>query len=308
MNLPAEPESLPEKLERALELFLTSMAEEKGRATNTLDAYRRDLRRYLHFLSQQRVEFPEQVRQEHVVHLLRTLRESGFSPSTVARNLTSIKRFHAFLLLQGGLLHDPTEALERPRLERKLPDFLTVEEVERLMAAPDTSDLLGLRDRAILEVLYASGLRASELIALERRALLLDSALLQVVGPKGRERLVPIGRPAIHYLTAYLCNVRPHLARPESGDIVFLNSRGGRMSRMGLWKIIRAAGEKAGLEKEISPHTLRHSFAAHLLEGGANLRVVQELLGHVDISTTQIYARLDSQYLKEVHRTYHPRG
>jgi integrase/recombinase XerD len=300
--------ALPAAMERALESFLTSMLREKGLAANTLDAYRRDLHRYLRSLARQGVESLEQARQEHVTRLLRELHDAGLSPSTVSRNLTSFKRFHQFLLVRGALRHDPTENLDAPKLERRIPDFLTVEEIDRLMGAPDISDPLGLRDRAILELLYASGLRVSELIVLQRHALLLDSALVRVLGKGPRERLVPIGRQAITYVGNYLRDARPRLAHPESDESVFLNARGGPLSRMSIWKIIRTAADRAGLGKEVSPHTLRHSFAAHLLEGGANLRAVQELLGHADISTTQIYAHIDSQYLKEVHRTYHPRG
>ena len=304
----AGDQPLPPALERALERFLTSMTQDKGLSANTIDAYRRDLLRYLQTLVKQDIESLEEVRHEHVSHLLHLLSDAGLSPSTMARNLTSIKRFHQFLLLQGALQHDPTDSLEAPKLERKLPDFLTVGEVERLMEAPDLSEPLGLRDRAILELLYATGLRVSELIALARRALLLDSSLVRVVGKTQHGRLVPIGRQAIFYVERYLRDGRAHLARPESDETVFLNSRGGPLSRMSIWKIISTAGEKVGLEKDVSPHTLRHSFATHLLEGGANLRIVQELLGHTDISTTLIYTHIDSQQLREVHEKYHPRG
>ena len=285
----AGDQPLPPALERALERFLTSMTQDKGLSANTIDAYRRDLLRYLQTLVKQDIESLEEVRHEHVSHLLHLLSDAGLSPSTMARNLTSIKRFHQFLLLQGALQHDPTDSLEAPKLERKLPDFLTVGEVERLMEAPDLSEPLGLRDRAILELLYATGLRVSELIALARRALLLDSSLVRVVGKTQHGRLVPIGRQAIFYVERYLRDGRAHLARPESDETVFLNSRGGPLSRMSIWKIISTAGEKVGLEKDVSPHTLRHSFATHLLEGGANLRIVQELLGHKDVRTTMIY-------------------
>ena len=304
----AGDQPLPPALERALERFLTSMTQDKGLSANTIDAYRRDLLRYLQTLVKQDIESLEEVRHEHVSHLLHLLSDAGLSPSTMARNLTSIKRFHQFLLLQGALQHDPTDSLEAPKLERKLPDFLTGGEVERLLEAPDLSEPLGLRDRAILELLYATGLRVSELIALARRALLLDSSLVRVVGKTQHGRLVPIGRQAIFYVERYLRDGRAHLARPESDETVFLNSRGGPLSRMSIWKIISTAGEKVGLEKDVSPHTLRHSFATHLLEGGANLRIVQELLGHTDIYTTQIYTHIDSQQLREVHEKYHPRG
>ena len=295
-------------MEGALDAFLRFMQQQRQRSPNTIDAYRRDLRRYLDSLARQGLETMAAVRQEHVASLLRTLHDAGLKPSTIARNLTSIKRFHHFLLRQDAASHDPTENLEPPRLERKLPEVLTVDEIDRLLSAPDISDPLGRRDRSMLELLYASGLRVSELIALSRRALLLDSALLRIVDSRAHERLIPVGRQAVFHLENYLRDVRPRLLSSHSDDTVFLNARGGALSRMSIWKIIRAAAQKAQLDKEVSPHTLRHSFAAHLLEGGANLRVVQELLGHADISTTQIYARVDITHLKEVHRKYHPRG
>lgn len=292
----------------ARDRFLTAMERERGLTANTLDAYRRDLTRYLADLGEQGVEALADVRQEHILCLLDGLRAQGRRPSTLARNITSLKRFHGFLVARGILAHNPTENVDAPRLKRRLPDFLSVDEIERILEAPDTSGPLGLRDRAMLELLYASGLRVSELIGLTIPSLLLDSALVGIPGRGNRERLVPVGRQAMEFLETYLGTARSSLARPDSGDTVFLNSRGGSLSRMTVWKVIRAASQQAGLERNISPHTLRHSFAAHLLERGANLRIVQELLGHADISTTQVYARLDTQYLREVHRAYHPRA
>ena len=224
----------------------------------------------------------------------------------MARNLTSIKRFHQYLLLQGATTHNPAELLDAPKLERRLPDVLSVEEIAAILVAPDPDEPLGQRDRAILAVLYATGIRVSELTALQQTALLLARGLVQIRGRS--ERIVPIAAKDAHTLRRYLRQGRPHLARPDSSDHVFLNAQGGPLSRMSVWKIIKTAGDKARIGREISPHTLRHSFATHLLEGGANLRAVQELLGHADISTTQIYTHLDLSYLKEVHKTYHPRG
>ena len=298
---------LPETLAAPFEHFLNAMTD-KGLSANTLDAYRRDLGRYLRHLSAQGVDRLQAAEQQHVAHLLRTLSEAGLSPSTMARNLTSIKRFHQYLLLQGTTEINPAENLDAPKLERKLPDVLTMDEITALFSAPDADEPLGQRDHAILEVLYATGIRVSELTALQRAALLLDHGLVRVLGRGPSERLVPIGPQAIRALIRYLKQGRPHLARPDSDDHVFLNIRGGALSRMSIWKIIKSAGDKTSSEKEISPHTLRHSFATHLLEGGANLREVQELLGHADISTTQIYTHLDRSHLKEVHKTYHPRG
>lgn len=301
-------EPLAPALAEPLDRFLAEMEQGRGLAENTLDAYRRDLQRYLRFLARRGIDSLDRVTGPEVAGLIEELRQAGLTPATVARNLTSIRRFHRFLLRCGQATLDPTEALESPRLERPLPDVLSVTEVSRLMEAPDLSTPLGQRDRALLEVLYASGLRVSELIALRLPALELDSALIRIVGKPSRERLVPIGRPAVRQVAIYLERGRPRLAGPESADTVFLNSRGTGLSRMGVWKIIRGAAIGAGIDRPISPHTLRHSFAAHLLDGGADLRAVQELLGHADISTTQVYARLGSQHLREVHRRYHPRG
>ena len=307
----ARPKSTPERpLPAALsipcERFLKAMERDNGLAANTLDAYRRDLNRYLHHLSAQGVERVEAVQHQHIAHLLHSLRDAGLTASTMARNLTSIKRFHQYLLLQGATTHNPAELLDPPKLERRLPDVLSVEEITALLAAPDPDEPLGQRDRAILAVLYATGICVSELTALQQTALLLARGLVQIRGR--RERIVPIAAKDVRTLKRYLRQGRPHLARPDSSDHVFLNAQGGPLSRMSVWKIIKTAGDKARIGKEISPHTLRHSFATHLLEGGANLRAVQELLGHADISTTQIYTHLDLSYLKEVHKTYHPRG
>ena len=282
------------------------MERDNGLAANTLDAYRRDLSRYLHHLSNQGVESLEAVQHQHIAQLLHSLRDAGLTASTMARNLTSIKRFHQYLLLKGATTHNPAELLDSPKLERRLPDVLSVEEITALLAAPDPDEPLGQRDRAILAVLYATGIRVSELTALQQEALLLSRGLVRIRGR--RERIVPIAAKDARTLRHYLRQGRPHLARPDSSDHVFLNAQGGPLSRMSVWKIIKTAGDKARIGREISPHTLRHSFATHLLEGGANLRAVQELLGHADISTTQIYTHLDLSYLKEVHKTYHPRG
>ena len=300
--------SLPAGLKNPLHRFLDSMQQEQNLSPNTLEAYRRDLDRYLLELTAQGIKSPDQAKSQHIMQLLHHLRDLGLSPATLARNLSSIKRFHGFLVVRGACCYNPAESLEPPKLERKLPDFLTIEEIARLMQAPSTDEPLGLRDRAILELLYASGLRVSELISLERAHLLLAAGLLRVLGKGVRERLLPIGRQAIACVEVYLREGRPFLAAPHSDETVFLNFQGRGLSRMSIWKITQSAAKKANLEKRISPHTLRHSFATHLLEGGANLRDIQELLGHADISTTQIYAHIDTKYLKEIHRTFHPRG
>ena len=236
------------------------------------------------------------------------LSEMGLEASSVARNLTAVRMFHRFLLGEGLARRDPTEHLKPPKLGRKLPSVLNIYEVERLMLAPDVETPLGLRDRALIEMLYGAGLRVSELIGLSQVDLLFDVEVVRVLGKGGRERVVPIGSEGIEWVTAYLHAVRPELAKSHTGVEVFLNFRGGPLSRMGVWKVLRQYVVLAGLEKKVSPHTLRHSFATHLLEGGADLRAVQEMLGHADISTTQIYTHVDREYLKEVHRTFHPRA
>ena len=236
------------------------------------------------------------------------LGELGLEASSVARNLTAVRMFHRYLHAEGMIENDPTEHMKSPKLGRKLPSVLNIYEVERLMVEPDVETLLGLRDRALLEMLYGAGLRVSELIGLERLHLLFDLEVVRVIGKGSRERVVPIGTEAVAWVNRYLTGAREELSGAASGNTVFLNFRGGAMSRMGVWKILRRYVQNSGIRKSVSPHTMRHSFATHLLEGGADLRAVQEMLGHVDISTTQIYTHVDREYLKEVHRTFHPRA
>ena len=297
---------LPAGLARPLDYFLTAMDKDRGLSPNTLDAYRRDLNRYLGHLTAQGITTYTDVRQEHISQLLHVLHDSGLSAATMARNLTSIKRLHQHLLLSDVCAHNPTETLDPPKLERKLPDTLSNDEITALMEAPDISEPLGQRDRAILELLYATGMRVSELTVLQIDALLMENGLVRILG--SNQRLVPIGGQAQRALRSYLRDSRPHQMRPDSGNDVFLNAQGGALSRMSIWKTIKKTAEKAGIEKHVSPHTLRHSFATHLLEGGANLRDVQELLGHANITTTQIYTHVDRTHAKEVHKAYHPRA
>jgi integrase/recombinase XerD len=295
-------------LQEVLGRFLDHLRLERGLAENTALAYERDLGRYLTALTGRGVCDPRDASQEDVSGLLRILRDVGLEASSAARNLTAIRMFHRFLLTEGVTDRDPTEHLKPPKAGRRLPAVLGVQEVERLVGKPDVESPLGLRDRALLETLYGAGLRVSELIGLERSQLLFDLGVVRVLGKGGRERLVPVGSEAQRWVTRYLEDVRPDLAKSSSGDTVFLNWRGGKLSRMGVWKILKGYVRAAGIDKKTSPHTLRHSFATHLLEGGAGLRAVQEMLGHADISTTQIYTHVDREYLKEVHRTFHPRA
>lgn len=292
----------------ALSRFLDFVVLERGLAANTADGYGRDLARHLMLLTDRGIEDPKEVSSEDVSALLRSLGDVGLEASSVARNLTAIRMFHRFLIAEGLADEDPTEHLKPPKLGRKLPRVLNVEEVERLTLEPDISTPLGLRDKAMLEMLYGAGLRVSELTGLERTHLLFKLDVLRVVGKGSRERVVPIGREAKTWVTRYLKEGRPQLEQAGSGQSVFLNQRGGRITRMGVWKLLRQHARSAGIEKDVSPHILRHTFATHLLEGGADLRAVQEMLGHADISTTQIYTHVDREYLKEVHRTFHPRA
>ncbi len=292
----------------ALRRFLDHLRLERGLAENTAQAYERDLGRYLTVLTGRGVRDPGDASQEDISALLRILGNVGLEASSAARNLTAIRMFHRFLVAEGATDRDPTEHMKPPRAGRKLPAVLGILEVERLMGKPDVEIPLGLRDRALLETLYGAGLRVSELIGLERSHLLFDLEVVRVLGKGSRERLVPVGSEAEQWVTRYLEGVRPELVKPSSGDTVFLNWRGGKLSRMGVWKILKGYVRVAGIDKNTSPHTLRHSFATHLLEGGADLRAVQEMLGHADISTTQIYTHVDREYLMEVHRTFHPRA
>lgn len=307
-GLDADEQRLTAEWRDALRGFMDYVHLEQGLAENTVSAYAMDLDRYATVLEARGVTTPVHVSQADVSALLQLLGELGLEASSVARNLTAVRMFHRYLHAEGMIENDPTEYMKSPKSGRKLPAVLNIYEVERLLVEPDAETLLGLRDRALLEMLYGAGLRVSELIGLERVHLLFDLEVVRVIGKGSRERVVPIGSEAVAWVNRYLTGAREELSRPGSGNTVFLNFRGGAMSRMGVWKILRRYVQNAGIRKPVSPHTMRHSFATHLLEGGADLRAVQEMLGHVDISTTQIYTHVDREFLKEVHRSFHPRA
>ena len=241
---------------------------------------------------------------EFVYHL----KDLGLAPASIRRNVSSVRTYFRYLLADGHVVRDPSERLETPKRWRSLPDVLSVEEVNRLLASPSLDEPLTFRDRALLELAYGAGLRVSEWITLAVRDVLFEEGLVRVFGKGSKERLVPIGRSAIGAVAIYLRELRPRLERGEGKGILILNARGRPLTRMGAWKILRHHVEKAQITKHVSPHTLRHSFATHLLEGGADLRAVQEMLGHADISTTQIYTHVDREYLRAVHKQFHPRG
>jgi integrase/recombinase XerD len=281
---------------------------ERGLADRTVDAYLGDVLRLAAFLTAKGVDRPEDVDHGVLREYLYHMKDTGLAATSIRRSLSSMRSYFAFLLEEGVLNADPTERLESPGTGRTLPTVLTQDEVGRLLEAPSPSNSSFLRDRAILELLYATGLRVSELVGLRLPDLELDEGLLRAYGKGGKERVVPFGRTAAEAVRRYLHHLRPEVDRGKGDGKLFLNLRGKPLTRMSVWTLVKDAAEAAGIAKRTSPHTLRHTFATHLLEGGADLVVVQELLGHVDISTTQIYTHLDREYLREVHRKYHPRG
>ena len=294
---------------RMLRAFLQFITAERGLSANTLAAYRRDLERYVRFLERKRGgALPRSATKEDVAVFFAWLRGQKLAPSSIARTMSAVRVFHRFLLTEGLADSNPTINLDTPKLERSLPEVLTRNEVERLLNVPDLGTPLGIRDRAMLECAYATGLRVSELIGLDTRHLFFDQGYVRVIGKGNKERLVPIGRKAIEYIGLYLGKVRPKLRSADSGTTLFLNWRGRSLTRMAFWVMLKRYCEQAGITKQVSPHTLRHSFATHLLEGGADLRAVQEMLGHSSIATTQIYTHVDREHLKAMHRQFHPRG
>ena len=292
-----------------LEQYLSYLKFEKNLAENSITAYKRDLERYLSYLASQRVTRPENIRSTHIRRLLQLLSEMGLSAASLARNLSSVRSFHLFMIGEDFLRTDPSEHVDGPKLRRYLPSVLTFTEVDEICNSIPTHNSLGLRDRAMIEVLYASGLRISELLSLLVREIYFRDEFIRIIGKGSKQRLVPISARALSWLKKYFDEGRPLLDKHRRSDgIAFLSVRGKAMSRMGFWKILQKYLLDSGIRKEIHPHTFRHSFATHLLEGGADLRAVQEMLGHSDISTTQIYTHLDRTYLQQEYRDFHPRA
>jgi integrase/recombinase XerD len=301
---------VPDEISRAfyLERFHDFLAVEKGASARTDEAYLRDLARFAMFARMKGATAPNNVGSRTLREYVYHLKDLGLAPASIRRNVSAVRSYFRFMLDEGHLVRDPSERLETPKRWRTLPEVLTVEEVTQLIAAPSLDEPLAFRDRAMLELAYGAGLRVSEWISLGVRDVLMDEHLVRVFGKGGKERIVPIGRSAIGAVAIYLRELRLRLEHGKGKGILFLNSRGEPLSRMGAWKILRKYVEQAGIKKRVTPHTLRHSFATHLLEGGADLRAVQEMLGHADISTTQIYTHVDREYLRTVHRQYHPRS
>ncbi len=291
-----------------LEPFLDHLRFERGLAEKTVEAYAHDVGRMAAFCAAAGRSSPGAVTTADLRRLLLTLKDLGLAPTSLGRNLSALRTYFRFLQAENLVVADPTERIDAPKGWKRLPEVLSVDEIARLLETPDLSHPLAWRDRAMLEFAYASGVRVSELTGLRLRSLHLDEEFASVTGKGSRERLVPIGRRAIGTLSIYLRETRPRLDRGASDGRVFLNARGGPLTRMGVWKILRQTVEAAGIGKRVTPHTLRHSFATHLLEGGADLVAVQEMLGHADISTTQIYTHVDRTYLQQTHRSFHPRA
>lgn len=291
-----------------LDLFLSYLLVEKGLTKNTLEAYSRDVGGYLGYLEGAGCGAPDQVRPTHVASYIAVLKESGLAPRSRARALSAMRMFHRFLLIEGYSAENPTATIESPRLPGKLPEVLGTAEVEALLRAPAGNDSIDARDRAMLELLYATGLRVSELVSLRLSDLNLMSGYLITSGKGEKERLVPVGDSAGKALKEYLVTARKTLDRRGESRFLFLSRLGAKMSRQSFWNIIKKRALQAGIRKGISPHTLRHSFATHLLENGADLRSVQLMLGHADLSTTQIYTHITRERLKKLHQSLHPRG
>ncbi len=296
-------------MEDQLRDFIHFLIVEKGLAKNTIVSYERDLHSYLHYLkTTELLTDLNEVQRLQIIRFLAQLKDQGKSSKTLARHIASIRAFHHFLLREKIVERDPTIHIESPKQERSLPKVLSIQEVERLLDSPQVHDHFGQRDKAMIELLYATGIRVSELIGLDVGDVHLTMGFVRCMGKGSKERIIPIGRTATIAIQEYLENGRPLFLKKQKDDALFLNHLGKRLTRQGFWKILKRLTTSAGISKDLTPHTLRHSFATHLLENGADLRAVQEMLGHADISTTQIYTHVTKTRLKDVYSQFHPRA
>ncbi len=295
-------------MQALIDQFTDYIALERGLSPHTREAYRCDLERFVHFLQSRKVATLNDMTRRHISDYLMAEKDRDMAVSTLARRLVSIKVFARFLQQEGLLDRNVAEAMESPRLWKILPDTLSPDEVERLLAAPKGDAPLAFRDRTLLELLYGTGLRVSEMANLRVTDLHLDEKYLRCIGKGNKERVVPFGEKALAMLNEYLAIHRPALLKERTSDTLFITRRGTAFSRKGIWKLIKIHARNAGITKNVTPHTLRHSFAGHLLAHGAQLRVIQEMLGHADIATTQIYTHVDQGRLKSIHAQYHPRA
>ena len=299
--------ALPARDQKLIEAFLDSLWLEQGVSDHTLKAYGTDLKGLARALAQQGGALARASQADLLGYLAQRI-DAGAKPRSTARLLSSMRRFYRYLLQQGEIVDDPTEQIDAPKLGRPLPKSLTEEDVEALLDAPDVGEPLGLRDRAMLETLYACGLRVSELVGLTLNQISLAQGLVRIIGKGGKERIVPMGEECRDWLEQYLNRGRPDLLKGQVSEAVFVTTRGGAMTRQAFWYLIKRYARQAGIDKALSPHTLRHAFATHLLNHGADLRVLQMLLGHSDLSTTQIYTHVARERLKALHQHHHPRG
>ncbi len=294
-------------MRKLIDEFLNYLTVERGLSQNTIISYRRDLNKYINYLESKKIDSLENTDRSTVLSFVLSQKDKGLSVNSIARNLVAIKVFYRFLFRERFIKEDPTSVLDSPKLWKHLPDVLTSDEVEELLKCPNLKDWMGIRDKAALELMYATGMRVSEVTDLKLADAKLDVGYVRCVGKGQKERIIPLGRKAIQAIKRYLDKVRPTLIKPSGSPALFLTRLGKKMSRQTLWKIIKRYARLAKINKRITPHTLRHSFATHLLERGADLRVVQEMLGHASISTTQIYTHIDRGRLKSIHHKYHPR-
>ncbi len=292
-----------------LEAFLQYLLTEHGAANNTVDSYRRDLKQYIKYLkTAEKLQAFDAVSRIHIFNYLASLKENGKASSSISRTLSSIRALHQFLLRQRITTEDPTLHIQSPQLEKRMPTVLTLAEVETLLNTPKKDNEYGIRDKAMLELLYATGIRVSELVSLNLEDVNVSLGFVRCTGKGKKERVIPLGRIATSALVNYLENAREKLLKEKENEALFVNHHGQRLSRQGFWKILKGIGKDANIEKELTPHTLRHSFATHLLENGADLQAVQEMLGHADISTTQMYLQASKARLTDIYKTYHPRA
>lgn len=295
-------------MKKLLSDYLAYLSVERGLAENTVISYERDLKKFINFAEKAGFTSVESIQRQQIITYLLKLQGENMAPASITRNLASIRSFFSYLNVENLTKMDPSSDLDSPKLPKKLPKIITIEEVETLLQQPDEKDKFGVRDRAMLEILYATGLRVSELISLDVDDVNLELGFIRCFGKGSKERIVPLGKIAIEYLDLYLDNTRLKLIKTIEQKSLFVNFHGRRLSRQGFWKIVKKYSSQAGIKTEITPHTLRHSFATHLLENGADLRSVQEMLGHADISTTQIYTHVTQKKLQKVHKEFHPRA
>ncbi|MEL3710276.1 site-specific tyrosine recombinase XerD [Staphylococcus borealis] len=295
-------------METIIEEYLKFIQIEKGLSENTIGAYRRDLKKYHIYMQENKIAHIDFIDRQTIQECLGHLIDQGASAKSIARFISTIRSFHQFALREKYAAKDPTVLIETPKYEKKLPDLLDVEEVIQLLETPDLNKNNGYRDRTILELLYATGMRVTELIQIEIDDVNLIMGFVKVFGKGNKERIIPLGDTVIEYLDTYINTVRPQLLKKTVTNVLFLNMHGRPLTRQGIWKLIKQYGLKANINKTLTPHTLRHSFATHLLENGADLRAVQEMLGHSDISTTQLYTHVSKTQIRQMYNQFHPRA